>query len=214
MLEKVKLDQARQTVEEIIRSADKNRVLESYVNTDIIKTLIQIEKARGKAFNNWIIVFDWNTGSFVNWTIVERNPDAAIAAYVDHETRFPDSDGFEVVLIGSSDVTTVRNTHSHYFGVDKSEGILERLYSAVPGVSRRMDIDADARAILMVLYRRNYWGTKYISLPTLKNHFCRQPMTFESSVRLLNSKDLVLMHKRNGAISLNPKTKKQIESYL
>lgn len=214
MLEKVNLEKSRESVETIIRQSDKNRINETFVSSDIIKTLMQIEKSRGRQFNNWLIVFDWNTGSFINWDIVERNPEDAIRSYAAKEMQYPDTDGFEVVLIGSSDVETVKSTHSHYFGVDKSERILEGLYKAVPGISTSMDIDADSRQILIVLHRRNYWGNKCISLQTLKNHYCKQPLTFEASIKTLRSKGLVVMQKRNGAIALNPKNKRLIESYL
>lgn len=195
-------------------TADSNKVFDSYVNEDIIKTLTTIEAKKGKGFNNWIIIFNWNTGSFIYWDIVDRDPDAAIKAYVENERNFPAHEGYEVVLIGSSDVKTVRQTHSHYFGIDSYENILDSLDQSVIGFSRRMDIDTDARQILLCLRRRNYWGKKSVALSTLKNHYCSNIITFDASLELLVQKQLVIMTSKNGPVSLNLKEKSNIERYI
>ncbi len=128
---KLDLDRLRAQSESIIQSSDKNKVFDSYVNEDIIKTLSEKESRNKNGLNNWIIVFDWNVGAFVSWDIIDRNPDSAIQAYVAYENMFPASAGFEVVMIGSSDVATVRQTHSHYFGIEGYESILESLDESI-----------------------------------------------------------------------------------
>ena len=64
-------------------------------------------------FNNWIIIFNWKSGQFVNWQITERNPESAIKAYSDSEKTWPADQGYEVVMIGSSNVATIQKTHNH-----------------------------------------------------------------------------------------------------
>jgi hypothetical protein len=146
---------------------------------------------------------------------VDRDPDLAAARYVEYERQFLAQHGFEVVMIGSSDVATVRQTHSHYFGIASYDAVLEKLDQSIVGFSRRMDIDSDARQILLALYNRNFWGrTKGCSIATLKNHYCQTVMSFDSSLRLLAEKELVLMPTTSGPVSLNVKKTNDIKQYL
>lgn len=212
--EKLDLDHLRSESESIIESSDKNRIFDSYVNEDIIRTLSEKESRNKSGLNNWIIVFDWNTGAFVSWDIIDRNPDAAIKAYVNYENIFPAAEGYEVVMIGSSDVATVRQTHSHYFGIEGYENILESLDQSIVGFSKRMDIDVGARQILISLHRKRHWGNNRIPADILKNHHCGDMMTFESSLKVLQGKDLVITKSPNDQISLNLKKKSEIEQYI
>lgn len=173
-----------------------------------------MEARKKAAFNNWLIIFDWNSGAFVDWKVVDRDPEEAVHAYVEYEHQYPAASGFEVVLIGSSDVATVRQTHSHYFGIESYENILEGLEQSVVGFSRRMDIDTDARQILLSLHRRNFWGGKSVAISTLKNHLCKNILSFDSALELLTEKQLVLRTSANGPVSLNLKEKARIEQYL
>lgn len=213
-IKKIEMDRLRHNAEEIIRNSDNNKVIDSYVNEDIIKTLTTIETKKGSGFNNWIIIFNWNVGSFIYWDIVDRDPDAAIKAYVENEKNFPAHDGYEVVLIGSSDVKTVRQTHSHYFGIDSYENILDSLDQSVIGFSRRLDIDTDARQILLCLLRRNYWGKHSVALATLRNHYCKNIVAFDVSLELLLQRDLIIMPSKNGPVSLSLKSKPDIDRYI
>ena len=91
------------------------------VNESVLQTLEEIERNRRSSFNNWILIFDWNTGQFVNWESISKNPIEAYDAYSQIERQYADRDGFEVVLVGSSNVAMIRRTHSHYFGIEKEE---------------------------------------------------------------------------------------------
>jgi len=213
-VQKIELDRLRQISENIILDSDKHKVFDSYVNEDIIKTLSSIEANKKESFNNWIIIFDWNSGSFINWDIVDRNPDEAIKAYVRNENLYPADSGYEVVLIGSSYVATVRQTLSHYFGIENYDNTLENLDQAVIGFSRRMDIDTGARQILHCLYRKHFWGVKTTRIPTLKNHFCKNVITFDSSLAVLVKKGLVTESVKNGSVSLNLGKKNEIDQYF
>jgi ppGpp synthetase/RelA/SpoT-type nucleotidyltranferase len=212
---KLTVARVREEAESIILQSERRKVFSSYVNEGIIKTLIEKEKRLGgRGLNNWIFVFDWNAGSFVSWDIVERDPDVAIRKYVEHERSFPAEHGFEVVLVGSSEVATVRETHSHYFGIDADSSVLETLDESIVGFSHRMDIDVGARQILACMHRKHLWGRKTIAVDTLKNHFCQNVLTFDSSLEALVEKGLVHHEAPNGGVALDIKQKRFIEEYL
>jgi len=138
--QRIEIDRLRLACEGIIQKSDTHRVFDSYVNEDIIKTLTEKEYSNPSGLNNWILIFDWNAGSFVSWDIVSREPGAAVDAYVKYENTFPASEGYEVVLIGSSEISTVRQTHSHYFGIESYDNTLENLDSSIVGFARKIDI--------------------------------------------------------------------------
>lgn len=211
---RLKVDALRDTCEQIIQKSDRHKVFDSFVNEDIIRTLTEKESKNPAGLNNWILVFDWNAGAFVSWDIVSRNPSDAVETYIEYERMFPVESGYEVVLVGSSEVATVRQTHSHYFGIESYENILENLDTSIVGFSRKIDIDVGARQILATLHRRRFWGKKTVSVDTLNNHFCKGVLTFESSLRSLHERDLVQTSPKNGGVSLNIHKKFEIEQYV
>ena len=109
---------------------------------------------------------------------------------------------------------TVRKTHSHYFGIDSYDKILENFDESIIGFSSKMDIDVGARQILLKLHTKHFWGKKSVAQSTLKNHFCQNVLTFESSLESLIAKNLVIRETANGPVSLNVKMRSEIEQYL
>lgn len=169
---------------------------------------------RPGAINNWIMVFDWNTGSFIYFEPVDRNPAAAMAAYVEKESQFLASDGYEVVMVGSSDPSMIRHTHSHYFGIENYDNVLESLKDSIKGISKRLPIGTDALKVLQVLVRRKHWSrAKMVSRDTLKNHFCQSVGNFECAIDWLVDQQLVESHGKNG-LFLNIQKKSLIDAYL
>ena len=165
---KINVENLRSQAEEIIKGSDSSKVFDSHVNEGIVKTLIDKEKrAGGPGFNNWIFVFNWNHGSFVNWELVELDSDAAIKKYVEYEKLYPAEDGYEVVLVGSSEVATIRETHSHYFGLDANKQSLETLNESIVGFSSKMDIDVGTKQKQEQQERKRFWGSKTVSVETL-----------------------------------------------
>ena len=212
--QKIYIERSRIEAETVINESDTKNILSGYVNEGIVKTLVDKEKRIGdSSFNNWVFIFNWNQGIFVDWTNVSLNPDEAIKSYVDYENKYPADKGYEVVLVGTSSVANVRETHSHYFGLVQQSNILETLDESIVGFSNQMDIDVGARQILQTMERRRYWGRKCISIDTLKNHYCQDVLTFESSLETLIGRDLVCKLSNKG-ISLNIKRKGDIISYL
>lgn len=211
---RTKIEDLRLKSEQIIQNADKKNVFSSYINEGVTKDLEQKEKSLGPSgLNYWIFVFNWNIGSFVVWDLITNDPQGAIKKYVEYENKYTSDNGFEVVLVGSSKVTTLRQTHSHYFGLNHSDGsILEDLNASIVGFSNKMDIDVGAREILRTLERRHFWGTKTVSLETLRNHFCKGIITFDSSMKTLVEKGLLFSS--NFGVSLNLKKKNEINKYV
>ena len=213
--QKNEVEKLRGEAEQLIYNADTKNIFSNHENEGIVKTLVgQEKKYGGGSFNNWLFVLNWNQGSFISWDIVGLDPLEAIKRYVEFEKRFPAEDGFEVVLVGASSVSSIRETHSHYFGLAQKEKILETLDESIVGFSNQMDIDVGARQILACMDRKRYWGTKTIMIDTLKNHYCQDILTFDSSLDALIEKELV--HKPNATrgVALNLKRKGEIESYL
>ncbi|QEO18900.1 RelA/SpoT domain-containing protein [Acetobacter vaccinii] len=211
--DKVKLDQMREQAQTIIYDADRNRIFDSNINEDIVRTLAATQGYEGN-LTNWIMVFNWNSGEFVTWDVVGRNAESAKEKYTHYENQFSSDLGFEVVMIGASDIATIRQTHSHYFGIEKFDDILENLDQSIIGFKTRMDIDVGARKILELLVRKKYWGRKSISEGTLKNHFTRSVNTFDTSINTLRDLGLLTVGEQYATISLNLKKKSEIERYL
>lgn len=211
---KIDLEKSRRDAENVIDESDTKKILTGYINEGIVKTLVDKEaRLTGDSFHNWVFIFDWNQGVFVDWKDVSLNSNEANKSYVEYENLYPAERGFEVVLVGTSSVAKVRETHSHYFGLAQQDKLLETLDESIVGFSNQMDLDIGARQILAILNRRQFWGRKSISVETLKNHFCKDVFTFDSSLDAIKEKGLLNIYK-NGSISLNVKKKKNIETYL
>ena len=75
------------------------------------------------AIRNFLIVYNWRESKLDHWRDIDHElrskglrPEQARDLYSDYEQRFKQSDGYEVVLIGSDSIDTIRKTHAHYFG--------------------------------------------------------------------------------------------------
>ncbi|MDD3328459.1 MAG: hypothetical protein PHW25_15355 [Zoogloea sp.] len=211
---RLEIDIAKKEAEEIIRKHSSSKAIDSHVNEDIILTLTEKERRSSSPINNWIIVFDWSSGKFVSWDIVGKTPDEAIKAYVHYENQFPVEKNFEVVLIGSSHVATVRKTHSHYFGIEDYEKILENLDESIEGFKSLGAIDVSSRQILLKLYTKHFWGQKSVAQETLRNHFCRDVHNLDATLEKLVQQGLLLREYAGGPVSLNIKARAEIDKLV
>lgn len=211
---RLEIDVAKREAEEIIRKHSSSKAIDSHVNEDIILTLTEKERRSSSPINNWIIVFDWSSGKFVSWDIVGKTPDEAIKAYVHYENQFPVENSFEVVLIGSSHVATVRRTHSHYFGIEDYEKILENLDESIEGFKSVGAIDVSSRQILLKLYTKHFWGQKSVAQETLRNHFCRDVHNLDATLEKLVQQGLLLREYAGGPVSLNIKARAEIDKLV
>ena len=208
------IDLMRIKAENIIRASDNQGVYQSKINEDFIKAMITREARERSRFHNWLIIFNWNNGSFVHWQLIKSNPSTLIRRYSEYEKQFSADDGFEVVVIGSSDVSSIPHTHRHYFGLESYDSILENFKQSISSASKRKQIGLDERLILSCLYRKEYWGIKSMSINTLKNHYCQDISDISESLKLLTILGLVLYNKQKKSITLNLKKKSDIEDFI
>jgi ppGpp synthetase/RelA/SpoT-type nucleotidyltranferase len=198
---------------QIIAQADTRNILNSSVNESFIKSMIEKEASLKQVFHNWMIIFNWQTGNFKNWTVVSSKPEEAIKMYADMEREFRTEDGFEVVMIGSSDVSSIRKTHSHYFGIDDYDNILQSLDDNVLSFTKREHINADSRLVLQALSHRDKWGIKKrVNYDTLKNHFCKNVNALDKAIEALVKLGLVI--EKDNSYALNTRKKNEIKKYL
>lgn len=208
------LDRLRDKAEMVIRRDGFAHLMDGYVNEEVVRTMLEKEKANPGRFNNWILVFDWNKATFVTWEVADRDTDKAVEQYARYEKEFPEDQKYEVVLIGSSDVATVQKTHSHYFGLASPDTILEDLGESVRKFSDDIELDYGARKILDVLVSRKTWGMKKgIQLSTLQNHFCRDVPRLDDSLKLLIQKGFVIS-KGGAGVTLNVAMTDEIRASL
>jgi hypothetical protein len=88
------------------------------------------------AIRNFLIVYNWRKSQLDHWRDIDRDvrsrmltPDRARNLYREYEQRFPQSDGYEVVLVGADSLDTLKKTHSHYFGDIETDPFTELLES-------------------------------------------------------------------------------------
>ncbi|WP_186424348.1 RelA/SpoT domain-containing protein [Pannonibacter sp. I15F10I1] len=207
----IDLQQKRQVAESVINSFPGGMMLSGHVNQGVIQAMSQVEIQRPGQLNNWILVFDWTDGNFVTWEMVGRDVGSAIAAYLRYEAEFPEAEKKEVVMIGTSDVSTLQYTHSHYFGIDHHNAALEDMEKSIIGLSRRGKIDIGARRILLTMRKKAFWGSRKIAVATLRNHFCSGIASFDSSLEELMRRRIVV---GDDSISLNVEKKSEIDSIV
>lgn len=208
------LNKLRSKSEELIRRDGQAHLMDGHVNEDVIKTMLQKERSNPGTLNNWILVFDWNTASFVTWDIASRDPNEAVRQYVRYEKDFPETQLFEVVLVGSSDISTVQKTHSHYFGLSIPDKLLEDLGQSIRSFVDDQTLDYGAKKILSCLSRRKIWGeTQGIQLSTLRNHFCKDVQYFDASLDILIERGLVIS-KGGAGVTLNVAMTSEIEKIV
>ncbi len=212
--EKMDLDEKREKAEKIITNARRGNLLYGQVNENIMHTLAEVERNQRSSFNNWVLIFDWNSGQFVNWKIISKKPDEAYEIYSKIENQYAESDGFEVVLVGSSNVSMIRRTHSHYFGIEGYDSILQNLEESIAGFATRKHLPAESRRVLHTLYRKKFWGRNTVSYNTIRNHYCKSIRNFEAAVSTLSELYLIDNDNRLEVLSLRPNKHEEIKAYL
>lgn len=210
----IEIDKLKIHSEKIIQESDTYNVFNSSVNIDFIRGMISREAGLKYQFNNWVIIFNWNTGQFMSWQIAERNSESAIRIYSESEKKWPAEQGYEVVMIGSSNVATIQKTHNHYFGIESYHQVLKTLNDSELDFAVMSHIDPDARKIIQRLSQRDNWGQNKITIETLKNHFCKDVKDIEDTIESLIINGFIIQDKNNGPLSLNIKQKEMIRKYI
>ena len=208
------LENKRLESEKIILQSDNKNVFNSFVNEKYIKGMISRDAEIKTKFHNWMIIFDWKTGQFMNWLIVKGGSDKAIKTYVEQEKKWTAEDGFEVVMIGSSDPSTIRKTHSHYFGLESYETILHKIESDISNFNKQEEIDHDAKIILKNMYSKGNWNTKRIPFDILRRYYCNGVSDISKAINILENMGFLIKTMTGGLFSLNMKKSREIEKYL
>jgi ppGpp synthetase/RelA/SpoT-type nucleotidyltranferase len=195
----------------------RQHLLDGFViNKGFIRSMEEQEKKSRtrRKLRNWLLIFNWNSGTFERWINVETNPTAAAQQYSNFERSRPFQDGYEVVLIGANRVAMIEQTHAHYFGINTYDQYLEQIGVVVADSSRRQrgSVSPGARVVLEKLYRKDYWGSnKRVSPDTLKNHYCHGVEGFDECMEELRVLGYLFPGPRRGPVSLNLEKKAEIE---
>ena len=213
--QRLRLDRLHSVALAVIQTSDSRNILVSHPDKNVLKTLTEISaNAQDVRLDNWILIFDWNTGGFVQWLKASHDPKEAIALYSNNEKDYSAEDGFEVVLVGASDPSTIENTHSHYFGIESYDGVLKSIDDTFDSIEREALLSIDERRIVSALYTRKFWGGRTMSLSTIKNHLCEGIGDFDSVVEGLIRKGLLIRGSNVGPVSLNVDKKVEIDKLM
>jgi len=180
------------------------------INKNFVKRMGEREQSfrNKRKINNWLLIFNWEDGTFQNWVQVQGNPNEATEQYSSYEKNWPFQDGFEVVLVGAQKISTIEKTHSHYFGFNTFDKYLKDI-GVLP--NKEYSLSTEALLILHKLYRKNYWGSKKVSIETLKNHFCKGIDNLPVFLMELYDKKFIIGNIKRGSVSLNINMKILIE---
>lgn len=208
------LDKKRDEAEEIIKTSDSYRILHSRIEEKFIRAMKNVEKKKFRKIYNWLLIFDWQNGVFKHWLILEGSDSEKITReYVRWENIYNVEKGFEVVLIGASSVETVQYTHSHYFGLEEYDKILDGIDSTLLSFKKRRHIDAASRRILEKLVSKKKWGRSGVAFDTIKNHYFPKVLGIEEVLDKLTREKLLICEKHQ-VYSLNTGKADEIHSLI
>lgn len=210
---KIAVNRLRNEAERIIKQSVGYEILHSNIGEKFIAAMESAEYKVNRKIQNWLLIFDWKTGNFQNWQRIDtKKPEEISKTYVQSEKRFSADDGYEVVIVGASDVATIRRTHSHYFGIESYESILDNLEDAVGYLRKSKKLSERATMLLFRLSSHGFWGKKYVSIDTVKNHYNINSKDAElgSAIDELMALKMINYNNPKGTISLNLKEKKEI----
>lgn len=214
--QRVRLDRQYQEAHRLIQGGDRGHILMKHSDKSVLKTLTERSSKLSvcRSLLNWILIFDWNIGSFVEGVDVSGGSSDAIQLYAQKEKQYPSEEHFEVVLIGASDVATIEQTHSHYFGIARYDSVLKNLDDTIDSIQDKSRLTIDEWRIVMALYTRKFWGTRMMARATIKNHLCEGLSDFDNTVDALIKKGLLIGKERGETVSLSPERKAEIEQLM
>lgn len=208
------LDELKIEAEKIIKNADSYKLLNSNVNENFIQHMkARVSKSRYRKIYNWLLIFNWKTGEFQNWILLEKTkPEEIAKEYEKNEKSYSVDYGYEVVVIGASSVETIRHTHSHYFGVQNYDKVLAGFDDTLISFKKRKDINSTSRFILYKLVTNRKWGKSTVTVDTIKNHYCKDKADVVESLDRLVREQLVVRY--NHGYSLNSSKNDEINSLI
>lgn len=210
---RVELEMARKKAEKIIRENDEFEILHSSIEKNFIDAMESAEYKANRKIQNWLLIFNWKTGNFQNWQRVDvKDPRKVAGIYAKYERDYLVDNGYEVVMVGSTDVSTIRHTHSHYFGIEKYNNILDNLEDSILQVRKEKNKDSVSIMLLFRLMTHGRWGKKAVSINTIKNHYNvgAGGEDLLSKIYDLEKESLIIYDRRKECISLNYAKKGEI----
>ena len=184
-------------------------------NRQFVRAMEEKERqTRRRRMNNWLLIFNWSNGTFEHWNQVETNPEKAAIQYSEFESQWSALRSYEVVLIGARQVSIIEKTHSHYFGANVFDQYLAQIGLESPLRLRTAPLSRSAAAILQKLVSKGYWGSKRVSLLTLKNHYCHGVDRFDEAIDELIRIHVIPNTCRNKSFSLNIHDKAEVETLI
>lgn len=181
------------------------------INLSFMRAMVEREKKRKGKIKNWVLIFDWKKGIFLYWSETGYTVDEVTKTYSEKEKNFPYEDGYEVVLIGSTSVESIKETHSHYFGVESYDEIISSIHKMVD--NRQCEISVAAYKVLSKLYSHGHWGGNTCSLDTVSNHYCASE-NCDQALHELAEGGLVNYSGPKAPISLISRKRVKIEEIL
>lgn len=210
---RIALEMARKKAEKIIRENDEFEILHSSIEKNFIDAMESAEYKANRKIQNWLLIFNWKTGNFQNWQRVDvKDPRKVACIYAKYERDYSVDNGYEVVMVGSTDVSTIRHTHSHYFGIEKYDNILDSLEDSMLQVKKEKNKDNVSIMLLFRLMTHGRWGKKTVSINTIKNHYNvgASGEVLLSKIYDLEKESLIIFDRRKECISLNYAKKGEI----
>jgi len=198
-------------VERIIEESEKGIAYVHGINEKHIKAMIAREAYLKAKFINWLLLFNWKKGILVRWEWVSRKADESTEKYNIWESEYSPDEGYEVVLIGTSNIATIQNTHTHYFGIDCYDSILEDIGKSIEKMSKKNQLSKDAKKILSVLYKEKYWYRKLMHISDLRNQHGNTLKNINDAIKELSLLGFIVHISDKSGITLNNKMKKEIE---
>lgn len=177
------------------------------MNEAFMKAMVARERKRKGKIKNWVLIFDWKQGVFTHWMETDQDPEIASKIYSYQEQSFKYDEGYEVVLIGSTFVKSIKETHSHYFGVESYQEILQFIHQLIDG--SREGLSVEAYYVLKKLTSHGHWGANSCSFDTLRNHYCALP-NCEEALRELAERGYILFEGIKEPMSLLPAKRGEI----
>ncbi|MBU6474859.1 MAG: RelA/SpoT domain-containing protein, partial [Alphaproteobacteria bacterium] len=74
---RLEIDALTEECRGIIERSDKHKAFDSFVNEGLIRALMEKERGNRAPLKNWLLVFDWRSGSFFSWDSVSKDPKEA-----------------------------------------------------------------------------------------------------------------------------------------
>lgn len=122
---------------------------------------------------------------------------------------------FSLISLGASFEDCYPDVEGHWIetlkGLDwKHFGVNE----TIKNQKTEPDLSNTAKKILDKLVRKKHYGKHYVSLNTVRNHYCPNQSDFEQAIEELTGNEFISKEEDKDLIIINPSKNKEIEKIL